>query len=191
MNLKNKVVIGFVGLALAFVVGAVKAADGPKVVLVDEIIQTQGQSYNDFLLGVGHELQDWAAKNQTEACGQLAQNETGNWSVVIVSENAHAACGEPQGALLKGYHFVGKTIHVHPQKRFYIVNNADESMGDTGLSIGSRVQLEPEHFSKADIASGPGYLVTNGKLYYQHGADTETEVADLGKPNTNDVAVAQ
>jgi hypothetical protein len=191
MNVRNKVVLGFLGLMLAFVFGCAKAADGPKVVLVDELIQTQTETQKDFLVRVGTELQDWAAKNKTEACGQIAANESGNWSVVIVTENAHAACGEPRGALLPGYHFIGKTIHVHPQKRTYIVNGYDEAMGDTGLALGQKVPLDPERYSDADFASGPGYLVTNGKLYYQHGKGTEEVVAELPPPNVNTVAVAQ
>jgi hypothetical protein len=191
MNLKHKVAVGFIGLAMAFAAGVVKANDGPKVVLVDEVVQTQSESFDQFLIRTAEELQDWAAKNKTEACGQLAQNDAGLWSVVIVSENAHAACGEPRGALLTGYHFVGKSIHVHPQKRSYIVNGSDSAMGDTGISIGMTVPLEPEHYSKADYASGPGYLVTAGKLYYQHGEGTAEKVADLPSANANDVAVAQ
>jgi hypothetical protein len=171
--------------ALALAVTSACAADfgtkpqmnGPiKVDFVRQVVQNPGESKAEFINRTAVFLDNWVRENKEEACGQIASNADGNLSVVLVTVHSHAACGEPAGAVVEGYKWMGETIHVHPYFRSYVVSDADQRMGDG--EIGRRIAIEPAHFSHMDYASGPGYLVTGGKLLYQNGVGTSKVVEE-------------
>lgn len=134
-----------------------------------------GQTEQQFAIEVGTTLQTWSAQTHEEACGQLTTDGT-LFAVVLVTEHSHGACGEPQGAILPGFHLIHKTIHVHPTITHYHTTPEDVAMGDprnVDITITQGV------FSAADYATGPGYLVTDHKLLYQDHPNTQTVISAL------------
>lgn len=60
------------------------------------------------------------------------------------------------------------------------INGVDAGF-NTHLRIGKKQMIEPDHFSKGDLRSGPGYLVAAGHLQYQR--DHGKVMQDFGPLN--------
>lgn len=161
-----------IAFGLGLVSGFARANDVPtvKMEFIQQVVQNQGESKSQFIDRVAVVLDKWIHDSKFEACGQLAANEAGNMSVVIVTVHAHGFCATPEGAVVEGYKWVGESIHVHPNYRWYTATDIDQAV--VGAVPGSRVVVDPRTFSDGDYKDGAGYLVTGGRVLYQNGRGT-------------------
>lgn len=184
-----------VGLLLS-VAGSIPAfAKEPEVFkvqawVVGTFTSTPGESHDAFVLRVGQALKAWTDETGTEACGPIAQAKDGSYFVQLTTEKAQTVCLRST-VMPEGMTYTGDNIHSHPHKAAETVRltardkAALRALGEVKtvddmerLGI-TRVHIEADDFSPDDYAGGPGYLVVNGTLRYQHGKGTSHAVAPL------------
>lgn len=139
---------------------------------------------DDFMVRIAPVLQQYTHDTNHEACGRVYQNDDGTrFGVRLLTSKGAITCAIPLEQM-EGMRPLRLTIHSHPQKTTVMPTLADvqfyqsednSGMGRTVLR-GRPETLSNKIFSDPDFASGPGYLVSKGKVFYQEGKGTEREV---------------
>lgn len=139
-----------------------------------------GEGLNDFVKRIAPEFASYTANTGYEACGEIAVTAHDNdgtmpgaFSVMMGTIGSHIGCRNE--AIESGYNKFGKTIHSHPQERTIRLSALDMKVRGTPAGKLRMEHLDTCHFSPQDLTQ-PGYLVTCGKVLYQRGAGTETEI---------------
>jgi hypothetical protein len=183
---------------LAIAAFAVAAAFANVVAKADTTVQTwvlgtytanAGETKDAFVLRVASVLKNWADTTGTEACGGLAKNADGALTITLITEKAQVVCVFSPTAPA-GTTYVGESMHCHPPMPtnpdgVIALTDTDKTilyaLGDhvNGKRSAHWVKAEPAGFSEPDYKGGPGYLVSQDKLLYQHGENTSTVIANL------------
>lgn len=171
-------------LSLGSVIGTVAQAEPavPYEHLADLTSQS-GETMEAFLVRIGPQLRAYSDQTGFEACGQIASDGQGHFSVILGTNHAHIACVNDPDRVLPGMTAVGETIHSHGLHKQFSVNASDKMLMAKevreALDKGRRTLLggqDLEHFSPADYASGPGYLATPTGLIHQNGKEETVTV---------------
>jgi hypothetical protein len=143
-------------------------------------------------------LRAFAEAHDAEACGVIASDGAGRWSVVLGTVGSRIGCVTSTRNVLPGFTATAETIHVHGLDKPVALNDADlvmvpEEYRARLASVGRRRPMihgqDRDHFSPTDYDAGPGFLVTPDGLIYQHGAGTS--VAVVAPATASSVQVAQ
>lgn len=119
-------------------------------------------------------LETFTQATQLEACGDLTIGPHDVLRIVIGTIHSHVGCVS-QTEPLADFTPTGMSIHSHPTRRSFIVNNADvaaNSVADSViemLHVGqvASVSSKSNTFSATDLREPMSYLVANGRLLYQ------------------------
>ena len=148
----------------------------------------EGETLDAFALRMGVWFRNFTTTSGYEACGLVFESATekGRWALPIYTNHSQIGCAMPETAL-EGYARTGDTIHSHPVEKM-VEPNANDRIFLQGQSAQfnperrHRRNVDPRTFSHTDFASGPGYLVTDGKVLYQAGPKAVREVGVLPAP---------
>lgn len=159
----------------------------PFEVILEERSQP-GEVLDLFMLRVAPVLRAHTLKTGHEACGVVAEDESG-YAIVVGSSGAAAACINDRTRVPEGFVASDLTIHSHPESPTLRLSRIDRAiMGLAARASGGaewgeaqgprslRVQRAMPNsglmgFSDADFGGGPGYLVAGGRLLRQDGRE--------------------
>lgn len=136
------------------------------------IVQSEpGEGFHDFLGRVAKVMDRYSARTLHEACGVImVRNDPEDevaWRVRITSNRSHVSCTMIQFPM-SGWTRLGPDIHSHPFARYGArVNAIDAARGL--YQCGYSLNVFDDTFSDVDYKRGAGYLVSRGRLLYQHG----------------------
>ena len=137
-----------------------------------EFESQQAESKEQFIIRVGTFLKGWTTDNGVEACGRIAEKD-GAYSIILQTNDIQIWCDS--NLIYRGWNDTGETIHSHPDTpkngRLMLTMKTRQAIG---ISDAFR-KIKRHAFSEGDYAI-PGYLVDNGKLFYQNGKGTEVEI---------------
>lgn len=170
-------------------------AHGPQEVqvkahLLGSHVSEPGETKEMFVLRVAAEMQRWTDLTGNEACGVLATDGQ-RWGVSLTTQQAQVLCFFAREVVPAGMTATGENIHSHPtpdKGHLRITAETRQVLRDVGDRVllkrvkdanGGRLRVEVEGFSTDDYAAGPGYLVVNGRLYFQAGRGTQREVGQV------------
>ncbi|RDI99401.1 hypothetical protein DVT68_00620 [Dyella solisilvae] len=158
-------------------------------------VSVPGEQHDAFVLRVAEALKAWTDQTGTEACGSIARTNDGGYYVQLTTLKAQMVCLRST-VMPDGMTYTGDDIHshVHRHPGNVTVTFQDEAamdeVGEQGTLENMRrlgihtVHVDSVDFSDDDYAGGPGYLVVNDTLRYQHGRGTSVKVADLNRPRS-------
>lgn len=157
--------------------------------LVEEKVSAPNETLHQFMLDVSPILEQYTKTSRFEACAVIGFNsDTQQYGVQVVSNKGSTQCFL-QGALVPaGMTALNLSVHSHPQGRRVFPSNVDINLSGGVLRWGKALPLSNEVFSKQDIAVGPGYIVTKGKVFFQTGPDNIEEVGVIGGKTATAVA---
>ena len=130
---------------------------------------TEGETRDGFMVRVAQTMDMFTRTTQHEVCGVIMVNsdETA-WRVRLTTNRSHIAC-----VMVvfdeSGYVRMGQDIHSHPRIVGGAQANAQDIIRRRDFSCGETIHIFDEAFSRVDFDRGPGYLVSRGRLLYQHG----------------------
>lgn len=149
-----------------------------------------GEGLDAFVLKTAGVIHDFTLATGHEACGVLMvanadpDGSNGPWRVRLTTNRSHIACILVEYADA-GYRRLGPGIHSHPYlPGGFNINPQDErwrkpkcqgnedkcqAMLESAPRCGDDWKLFDSRFSARDFQHGPGYLVTRGRVLYQHG----------------------
>ena len=137
-----------------------------------EFESTSNETKQDFIIRVGLFLKGWTTDNGVEACGRIAVKD-GAYSVILQTSGIQIWCDS--NLIYNGWTDTGETIHSHPDTpKNGVLRLTAKTRQAIGISDAFR-KIKRHAFSEGDYAI-PGYLVDNGKLFYQNGKGTEIEI---------------
>ena len=137
-----------------------------------EFESTANETKQDFIIRVGLFLKGWTTDNGVEACGRIAVKD-GAYSVILQTSGIQIWCDS--NLIYNGWTDTGETIHSHPDTpKNGMLRLNQKTRQAVGTSDPMR-RIKRHTFSEGDYTI-PGYLVDNGKLFYQNGKGTETEI---------------
>lgn len=171
-------------LALVASLFAAPVAAAPTLQHVAELVSEQGEPLEDFVLRIAPVLDRYTHETGFEACGMVAQSADGErFGVRLGSTKGAMTCEMRRSNVPEGMTALRLSIHSHPHKPVVMPTAADVSFyAGTQASNGRMIQRgRPERvggafFSVGDYASGPGYLVSEGRVLYQQGKGTERDL---------------
>jgi hypothetical protein len=145
----------------------------------------EGETLDAFALRAGVWFRNFTTSSGYEACGPVlvAKEDEGRWAIPVFSNLSQIGCVMPETAV-EGFVATGQTIHSHPVVPM-VTPNAQDKLFISGQSTRfnaerrQRRTVDPRVFSKTDFESGPGYLVTDGKVLHQNGPSAVREVGVL------------
>lgn len=128
------------------------------------------ESFDDFILRVGMEIDLFTRTTLHEACAVIMKaTDRDAWRVRITTNRSHISC-----TMIvfeeEGFERTGEDIHSHPRIVGGVKANARDIAKRKDFFCGEGIIVFDENFSGIDYAHGPGYLVSRGRLLYQHGA---------------------
>lgn len=157
------------GFALAG--GTPSPAPWPQELLGDYISE-QGETRDAFVLRVSPVLERFTKATGFEACGVLATDGQ-RFGVRLASIGSVLACELRASEVPAGMSALNVSIHSHPAGVVQLTRAEIRraAMAGNRALAGGRAQKVMPGFSNPDFASGPGYLVADGKVYFQMGRD--------------------
>ena len=167
---------------------AVVGQRGEKVpsMKVADVVMKADESEAEFLQRTGIWLRNFTTSSGYEACSKVCRSPTGQMGFRISTSNSHVGCVVvDQNACPDNMSPVGDSMHSHPVANQVEMNANDRILlmvrGNSMKKSQSRLfnNHHPDEFSKEDYASGPGYLVTKSKIWYQNGMGTQKLVLEL------------
>lgn len=160
------------GLALAD--GTSSPAPWPQE-SVGDYTSEPGEALPVFLHRVGRVLHDYTRGNGNEACGPIASDGS-RYSVRLHSDGVPHGCAMRASDVLEGFTFTGETIHSHPWQKLLVMSPKarawSKQHGDGNEGAPTLRNDGAGGFSRADRASGAGWLVAKGELMHQAGGKT-------------------
>lgn len=148
------------------------------------LVSHSGESLVDFLKRVGPDFRAFTLKTGFEACSKIWQNpDSGLWAVRPTTTQAHIGCvitnWKPEG---EGWVMTHDSVHSHPVRESYRVNEADAWFQGNVVPVGTRSHTDGDVFSSRDFRAGSGYLVApDDHLLYQHGFGTASDLGALAQ----------
>ena len=142
----------------------------PPYVELGAMTSRPGEAKEDFLVRLAQSMDLFTRSTGHETCGMIMESDTGGtYKVRLTSNRAHISCTmmsfrEP------GFHAIGEDIHSHPRIVGGVKSNGPDVKSRSDLHCGGRIIIYDETFSDVDFRNGPGYLVSRGRLLFQHGA---------------------
>lgn len=181
-------------LLLAFLASPAFASEPREVQvkahLLGSHVSAPGETKEAFVLRVAAEMQRWTDRTGNEACGVLTTDGQ-RWGVSLTTQQAQVLCFFAREVVPAGMTATDENIHSHPtpdKGHLRITAETRQVLRDVGDRVllkrvkdanGGRLRVEVEGFSTDDYAAGPGYLVVNGRLYFQAGRGTQREVGQV------------
>lgn len=167
---------------------SVEQANATPYVEIGTFLSEPNEQLTPFLLRTAHVLQDYTAQTKHEACASIAFSETTKqWGIRLISIGSSLMCVINHQLVPEGMQSVRLSIHSHPQGSSVRPSQFDVEASKGALSQVKPFPLSRRPFSAPDYASGPGYVVTLGRVYYQAGKGTEQNMGDVAE--TSVVAV--
>ncbi|MGX5730923.1 hypothetical protein ACWKWK_10370 [Pseudoxanthomonas beigongshangi] len=171
-------------LILCALAAMAPAFAAPSLTHVAELVSEQGEPLEDFVLRIAPVLDRYTHETGFEACGMVAQSADGErFGVRLGSTKGAMTCEMRRSNVPEGMTALRLSIHSHPHKPVVMPTAADVSFYAGTQASNGRMILRgrPErvggaYFSAADYASGPGYLVSEGRVLYQQGKGTERDL---------------
>jgi hypothetical protein len=174
-----------VSLALVSLSATARAPQTLPAWIVGTYTSTEGETKAAFLHRVALVLADWAATTGTEACGPILTNGTGFY-VQVITHKAQTEC-LISVADVGEWKQTGEGIHVHPTFEGNTIRVTDQdravykALGDSEAASKSNrfMHAEGPGFSDNDYTGMPGYLVSAGHLFHQHGRGTSEDLGPI------------
>lgn len=167
-------------LAALIAAGTAQAGDWDRVRIGDYESQPS-EKLVDFLQRVGKEMHHYTRATGHEVCGAIAEKD-GQFAVQLTTDGVPHGCVIDSRIIPDGFTFSGETIHSHPwqpqlkmdaRARAWSAKYSQPHSGSTMRNDGRG------GFSRADYASGPGWLVAGGQLLHQNGPRSVTRHGEL------------
>lgn len=152
--------------------------------VVNRLEANPGETDEAFIRRTAGEIRTWTDTTATEACGRFGRKPDGTLAIVITTQKAQTVC-VISTTVPEGQVDAGESIHSHPGTGGGDVHLTDQdrtvfrALGEDRFAHARVVGGEPAGFSRDDIAGGAGYLVFNGHLLHQKGADTTVDLGTL------------
>ena len=137
-----------------------------------------GEGLNAFVKRVAPQFVAFTATTGYEACGMIGVRESdgvtnGAFSITIGTVGSHIGC--QVGPVEAGFVSMNRTVHSHPQSHSIRLSAVDMKVRGTPAGKLRTEYLDNCHFSPQDY-SAPGFLISCGKIQYQHGVGTAKEI---------------
>lgn len=134
-----------------------------------------GEGLDEFVVRVAPLFDEFTARTEWEACGELAREPGGRYALVIGTLQAALSCGTSEANVPEGFVAIGQSVHSHPRTRTVRPTASDrEIQRQAGLRGLPYKAVESNRgarsFSPEDVAAGPGYLVASGRVLHQAGS---------------------
>lgn len=135
-----------------------------------------GESMDQFAARISGKFREFSDATGYEACGVIAENEMGQFSVVVGTNFSHVACANFSSKVMAGYKPTLITIHSHGGEKTFAASKTDQALlGKDAFGPRSRTSLRVtgqklSEFSKTDFSGGFGYLATPEGAIYQEGS---------------------
>ena len=122
----------------------------------------------------------------------MAQSPDGErFGVRLGTSQGAMTCEMRRSNVPEGMTALRLSIHTHPHKRVVMPTASDVAFyAGTQASNGRMIlrgrpeQVGGAYFSVGDYASGPGYLVSQGRVLYQEGKGTERDLGAYASDET-------
>ena len=143
-----------------------------------------GESKDAFVMRLAQWFRNFTVTSGYEACGTLASASDGRFGIVITTSHSQVGCAVAK-LVPDGFVATDETVHSHPVQRRLTASGNDRAFAQAASNSSRRVARQfrvsgnPERFSRADFAAGPGYLVTATRVMHQRGAGNVREVGLL------------
>lgn len=141
--------------------------------------ESENEVKSEFIERTARFIDTWTADNKVEICGLITERDS-TYRVILTTNYSQLSCNMTY--VTDGDTFTGDSIHSHPPVdnlgRIRVTRKTHEQDGDF-VNGRSYVKISNHSFSLMDYRLGNGYLVVEGKLYYQHGLNTKTFVTNL------------
>lgn len=146
-----------------------------------------GESLDEFILRTAPVLDAFTAEKEWEACAAIAKTPDGDrYGFVLTSSQGMLGCLVYTNILPDGMEFAGMSVHSHPGTPDVHPTYMDGVLlamrGLSGQVRAGAPNWGRRGFSKDDYDAGPGYLVANGRVFFQAGRKTDREVGKLPNP---------
>ncbi len=179
--MKNRFSAALILCALAAMAPAFAA---PSLTHVAELVSEQGEHLEDFVLRIAPMLDRYTRETGFEACGMVAQSPDGErFGVRLGTSQGAMTCEMRRSNVPAGMTALRLSIHSHPHKPTILPTAADVAFYAGTQAANGRMVLRgrPQRvggafFSSGDYASGPGYLVSDGRVLYQEGKGSERDL---------------
>lgn len=153
-------------------------ANAQNPVLVNTL-ESSNETYPQFIERAARFIDEWTAESNVELCGILTHKD-GTYRVILSTNYSQLSC--KMSFFTTGDNFTGDTIHSHPKVDNWgrIRVTPETNAQDADFVDGKRyVKISNQSFSLMDYNLGSGFLVVEGKLYYQNGRGTQVLVTEL------------
>lgn len=156
----------------------------PSLTHVAELVSEHGEPLEYFLLRIAPVLDRYTRETGFEACGLVSQTPDGNrFGVRLGTSKGAMTCEILRSNVPAGMTGLRLSIHSHPHKTTILPTAADvafyagtQAENGTMVLRGRPQRVGGALFSTGDYASGPGYLVSNGRVLYQEGKGSERDL---------------
>jgi hypothetical protein len=166
------------GLAALSADAVAHGADAPAELTpshLGDYISEPGEALPDFLKRVGGALHTYTQETGWEACGAIGQAED-RYSVRLFSDRVPHGCAVRTSTIAEGFTFAGETIHSHPWQLVLTLDAHARAWsrfyGDGHQGTSTLRNDGSSGFSRADYATGAGWLVAKGQLLHQASGKT-------------------
>jgi hypothetical protein len=154
---------------------------------VDRLFQASGETGQQFIIRTAQRLRVFTNETGFEASGSFCHDSNGRMGIQIYTWKAHFSSPVLRGCPLETPN-IGDFIHSHPEPGRYQVTEQDVVASNwerkwTKAKCCSHTETVTRAnagiFSKFDYEVGPGYLVSEERVFYQHGPGTAVRIATL------------
>lgn len=160
------------------------AVAAPSLTHIAELVSEQGEPLEAFVLRIAPVLDRYTRETGFEACGMVAQSpDSERFGVRLGSTKGAMTCEMRRSNVPPGMAALRLSIHSHPHKPTILPTAADVAFYAGNQAANGRMVLRgrPQRvggafFSTGDYASGPGYLVSDGRVLYQEGKGSERDL---------------
>lgn len=181
-----KLILSLVACGLAFSAHSTdlthaRAKFGPRGETVPYIeMRTMTQSTERGLVEMGAEwLRRFTQSSGYEGCANICATPTRTaFGMILATSHAQIGCALVDQRCPSGMTPVGRSIHSHPMPPSHLVLNDHDREFVRARRSGQavrryeRMSIQRDRFSKEDLASGPGYLVTSDNIWFQERGKT-------------------
>lgn len=155
---------------------------------VATLFQRADETQDQFTQRAMQTMRRFTRDTSFEASGSLCTDNAGRMGIAIVTWHAHFSAPSMSGCPLQTP-ILGPHVHTHPLPGTYRLTMQDAISINRGHprrffkarpgEVGRITARHAARFSPDDYLVGPGYLVSDDKVFYQEGRGTSRHVMTL------------
>lgn len=132
----------------------------------------KNESLDSFVESFAGYMATWSEQNNAEMCGLITKKDD-VFYIVLSTNYSQIHCRA--NLVAKDTSFINETVHTHLKADVngqLVLSDATRQAEPTLEKQLYKIYVDGKTFSAEDYKSGPGYLVSDNKLWHQNGSGT-------------------